>query len=167
MAAASTSSTSTDQGSRPRHASHSETCGVCQENAGERNVPHGFLWEDDLWVLRHSAPPYGVAGWLTLQAKRHVAGPAFFSDDEAARLGPTLRRFCGLLQEVTGCLRVYVAAMGESHPHFHMHLVPRYGGEGAVAGWGLFLSAAEAAAGRITVDAAKVEAIIAALKEKL
>ena len=31
-----------------------------------------------------------------------------------------------VLLEVTGALRIYSAALGESSPHFHGHLVPRF-----------------------------------------
>jgi diadenosine tetraphosphate (Ap4A) HIT family hydrolase len=142
-------------------------CGVCGDVAAAPSLPHGVVWEDDLWVLRHAPPPYGVAGWLTLQARRHVAGPWAFDDGEAAALGPTLRAASAAVAAATGCLRVYVAAMGESHPHFHMHLVPRYGGEGAVAGWALFSRGADAAAGRVVVDAADVERAVAGVRERL
>ena len=67
-----------------------------------------------------------MAGWLTLQTRRHVPEPAAFSDAEAASFGPTLRFFESVLRDITGALRIYTVAMGESFPHFHGHLVPRY-----------------------------------------
>ena len=95
------------------------SCGVCQSLASPS------LYEDDLWCVRH-AEPAGVPGWMLLISKRHVAGVAHFDDREAAAIGPALRHFERVLEQVTGALRIYTAAMGESSPHFHAHMVPRY-----------------------------------------
>lgn len=158
----------TDSSAAARHPTHDEACAVCAENSGERHMRHGVLFADDDWVLRHAEPPYGVAGWVTLQARRHVSGPADFSDVEAARLGPCLRHLCRLLKAATGAPKVYVAALGESYPHFHCHLVPRAdAGAATVKGWALFSQAAEAAAGRVSVDEAAVAAIVEQLRAAL
>lgn len=159
-----------------RHSSHDKACAVCAENSTERPMTHGILYEDELWVVRHAEPPYGVAGWLTLQARRHVPGPHAFTDDEARSFGPALRHVSAVLLEASGALRVYVAALGEMYPHFHCHLVPRYG-EGADAlphppappakGWALFGQAGEAAAGRVSVDEEVVVRLVASVKAAL
>src|SRR5438067_1554092 len=98
-------------------------CGVCSSLSGPTAVRP--LYEDELWHVRH-ADPAGVPGWMLMISRRHVAGPAYFDDREAANFGPALRHFERVLEEVTGALRIYTAAMGESFPHFHAHLVPRY-----------------------------------------
>jgi diadenosine tetraphosphate (Ap4A) HIT family hydrolase len=67
-----------------------------------------------------------VPGWLLLVTNRHVPGPAHFDDAEAREFGLILRYTEKLLEELTGAERVYTAALGESSPHFHAHLVPRY-----------------------------------------
>ena len=157
---------SSSASSPTRHPSHSESCGVCLENSGEKTMAHGIIWQNEIWILRHCPPPTGTIGWLTLQAKRHVAGPGYFNDLEAASLGPTMRHITKIQQSLLPkCLRIYIAAMGESHPHFHCHLVPRY--DGGLAGWAVFGQSADAAAGRITVDEAAVPPFVAALKEAL
>src|SRR5258708_891145 len=98
-------------------------CAVCASLAGpERKTP---IFEDDLWHVRHASAPSGVPGWMMLISRRHVAGPAHFDDREARTFGPVLRHFQRVLEEVTGALRIYTAAMGESSPHFHAHMVPR------------------------------------------
>lgn len=61
-----------------------------------------------------------------LLSNRHVAGPAHFDDTEAAEFGLVLRHCERVLEEITGALRIYTAALGESAPHFHAHMVPRY-----------------------------------------
>ncbi len=149
----------------PRHESHEENCGVCRENAGELELPYGIVWENDLWLLRHFPPPGSAVGWVTLQTKRHVPGPGYFDDREVVSFGPTLRHVCKVLQEATASLRIYVAAMGESAHHFHMHLVPKY--EDGPKAWAVFGQAAEVAAGRLSVDASKVEALVVDLRARL
>jgi diadenosine tetraphosphate (Ap4A) HIT family hydrolase len=84
------------------------------------------VWEDDLWFVRHIAPPYPLAGWTMFHTQRHVQGPAHFNDVEAARFGPVLRHVTKALEQATGALRIYVVAFGESTPHMHAHLIPRY-----------------------------------------
>ena len=151
-----------------RHSSHDATCNICRANAGESPIPGGIIFENDLWLVRHSPPPYGVAGWMTLHSQRHVGGPAHFDDAEAASFGPMLRHLEKVLEEVTGALRIYTAAMGESFPHFHGHMVPRYAQmpDDAKA-WAVFDLQRRAAAGEVTVDAAEVERITAEYRRRL
>jgi diadenosine tetraphosphate (Ap4A) HIT family hydrolase len=94
---------------------------------------------------------------MMLVSRRHVGGPAHFDDREAQSFGPTLRHLERSLEEVTGALRIYTAALGESSPHFHCHMVPRYPEtpKGAKA-WALFDLLRAAGAGEIAVDLAEV-----------
>jgi diadenosine tetraphosphate (Ap4A) HIT family hydrolase len=135
-----------------RHPSHSEGCGVCASLTTSRP-----LFENGLWHVRHLDPPYGLPGWMMLISRRHVAGPAHFDDNEAASFGPTLRHLERHLELVTGALRIYTAALGESHPHFHCHMVPRYTEmpKGSRA-WAVFDLQRAAGAGEIAVDPAEV-----------
>jgi len=50
------------------------------------------------------------------------------NDDEAAAVGQALRRCERVLEQVTGCDRVYTAALGspKSGSHFHAHMLPIY-----------------------------------------
>ncbi len=102
-----------------------DQCHICQSLEAPESGPTRPIWEDDLWLVRHTGKPYALPGWTTLYSKRHVAGVAHFNDEEAATFGPTLRRLELALEEVTGALRIYTAAMGESAPHFHAHMVPK------------------------------------------
>jgi diadenosine tetraphosphate (Ap4A) HIT family hydrolase len=136
-------------------------CGVCQ------SLTTPSLYEDELWCVRH-AEPAGVPGWMLLIAKRHVAGPAHFDDREAAVFGFALRHFERVLEQVTGALRIYTAAMGESHPHFHAHMVPRYVNMPREAkAWSVFDLQRAVSAGEVPLDRAEVERISAAYREAL
>jgi diadenosine tetraphosphate (Ap4A) HIT family hydrolase len=152
----------------PPEATTDPACRICAVSSGAAEVPHGLLYQDDLWVVRHSAPPYGVAGGLTLQTRRHVAEPADFNDAETRSFGPTLRYFEGVLREITGSLRIYTAAMGESFPHFHGHMVPRYRETPNDAkAWGVFDLSRQAAEGTVQVDEDEVKRIVEAFRARV
>jgi diadenosine tetraphosphate (Ap4A) HIT family hydrolase len=146
--------------------SSSPPCGICASLSGpERKAP---VFENDLWHVRHADPPYGVPGWMMLVSRRHVAGPAHFDDREAANFGLALRHFQRVLEEVTGALRIYTAAMGESYPHFHAHMVPRYQAMPKDAkAWSVFDLQRAAAAQEITVDTAEVARLVEAYRQAL
>lgn len=151
-----------------KHPSYVAGCGICEANAGERPIPGGVVFENDLWLIRHAGPPYSVPGWMMLHSQRHVGGPAHFDDAEAADFGPALRHFERLLEQVTGALRVYTAAMGESFPHFHGHMIPKYAEMPFDAkAMAVFDLPRRAAAGEITADAAEVDRITVAYREAL
>jgi len=148
-----------------RHASFEPSCGVCQSLGGDE--PVAALYADELWHVRH-AEPAGVPGWMLLITQRHVGGPAHFDDREAAAFGPALRHFERVLERVTGALRIYTAAMGESHPHFHAHMVPRYAAMPRDArAWSVFDLQRAVGAGELSVDRAKVERVSEAYRRAL
>jgi diadenosine tetraphosphate (Ap4A) HIT family hydrolase len=140
-------------------------CGVCASLATPTAPP---LFQNQLWQVQQISAPSGVPGWMLLVSQRHLAGPAFFDDREAASFGPTLRHLQRALLDVTGALRIYMAAMGESSPHFHCHLVPRYASMPKDArAWGVFDLQRAAAAGEIEVDPAATARMAEAYRQAL
>ena len=142
-------------------------CGVCATLLGPKRLEP--IYEDELWHLRHDEAPSGVPGWLMLISRRHVGGPAHFNEREASSFGPLLCRVEKALEEVSGALRVYTAALGESWPHFHAHLVPRYSTMPREAkAWSVFDLQRAARAGEIQpADPVEVRRITEALREQL
>jgi diadenosine tetraphosphate (Ap4A) HIT family hydrolase len=101
-------------------------------------------------------------------ARRHVPGPAHFDAREMASFGPTWCHLQRVLLEVTGALRIYTAAMGESSPHFHGHLVPRYAAmPKAAKGWAVFDLERAAKAGEIMPDDTEVQRLTLAFASAL
>ncbi len=150
-------------GEEMKHVSYDDACGICKMNAG--GAP---LFENDLWFVSRMPDGIGVPGWLMLNAQRHVAGPAHFNDDEAANFGPALRHFERVLEELTGALRIYTAAMGESFPHFHAHMVPRYAQmPNDASGWGVFDLFRATQAGEVSIDQAEATRIAEAYAARL
>jgi diadenosine tetraphosphate (Ap4A) HIT family hydrolase len=138
------------------------SCGVCALLA------QPSIYEDEIWHVRPIDPPSGVAGWMVMIAKRHVAGPAHFDDREATTFGPMLRHLERVLEKTTGALRIYTAALGESHPHFHAHLVPRFAVMPKEAkGWAVFDLQRAAQAGEVVIDPAEVERLVEAYRSAL
>jgi len=84
------------------------------------------LYADGLWHVRPIGSPTPLPGWLLLVSQRHCPGPAHFNDDEARSFGLALRHFEHALERVSGAVRIYTAALGESQQHLHCHMVPRY-----------------------------------------
>lgn len=75
-----------------------------------------------------------IAAVPTCAVCASLAGPG-----RAKSFGLALRHFEGLLEEVTGALRIYTAALGEGSPRFHAHMVPRYASMPKDArAWGVF-----------------------------
>jgi hypothetical protein len=82
-----------------------------------------------------------------------------------ARRKPTLRHLERTLESVTGALRIYTAAMGESFAHLHAHMVPRYAvTPNDVKAWGVFDLQRAAFSGEIVVDEASVRRIVDAYR---
>ena len=131
-----------------------EICILCRSLKTERSV-----YENALWHLRSIEPPVAVAGWMIMIAKRHVSGPGYFDDGEALQFGVALRHFARVLEQVTGALRIYTAALGEAVPHFHCHLVPRYS-DAPKIGWNLFDLQRAAKAGEVVVPETQVARVI-------
>ena len=103
-----------------------------------------------------------------LISQRHVGGPAHFDDRETASFGPTLRHLERVLERVTGALRIYTAALGESYPHLHAHMVPRYAHmPGDAKAFGVFDLLRQAAAGEIRVDEGEIARLSAAYEDAL
>jgi diadenosine tetraphosphate (Ap4A) HIT family hydrolase len=148
------------------HSSFDASCAVCQKLYGAAAVEPVFA--NGLWqVLPIDGPP-ALPGWMLLISRRHVAGPAQFDPVEAQSFGPTLCHLERVLLDVTSALRIYTAALGESSPHFHCHMVPRYATMPKDAkAWGVFDLQRAAAAGEIQVDAAEAQRVQAAYRAAL
>ncbi len=151
-----------------KHASYDESCGICKANAGGAPIAGGVVFENDLWLVRHLMPGRGVPGWMMVQSQRHVPGIAYFNDEEAGNFGPAFRHFEKVLEHVTGAVRIYTAAMNESFPHFHCHIVPRYEKMPKdAAAWAVFDLFRASAEGEVAVNREEADRLTAAYREAL
>lgn len=140
-------------------------CGMCSRLEDSKVAP---VFQNELWHVRSIDAPVGVPGWMMMVARRHVPGPAHFDAREIASFGPTWCHLQRVLLEVTGALRIYTAALGESSPHFHGHLVPRFASmPNGAAGWSVFDLERAAKAGEVVHDPAEVERLTRAFADAL
>jgi histidine triad (HIT) family protein len=103
--------------------------------AGE--IPGEFVFRDDLWVALLDINPVhpGHALLVPRAESTYLAGlpPATL-----AVLGDRLARLTAAVKRVTGCPAVNVVLndgpeAGQAVPHAHLHVLPRFGGDGKLA----------------------------------
>ena len=112
-----------------------ETCGICHLHQDPPSRERYEISRTDLWVLRHHPDPAPLPGWLLLDSLRHCGGPLAFEPREAESWGLAVRDASQLVQQITGCDRVYAIAFGEGAPHLHLHLIPRFADDPATSAW--------------------------------
>jgi diadenosine tetraphosphate (Ap4A) HIT family hydrolase len=143
-----------------------DPCAICQLHADPAQRQAHEIGRGALWLLRHHPEPAPLAGWLLLDARRHLGGPLAFTDPEAAAWGPAVRHASQLVQRLTGCERVYAIAFGEGAPHLHLHLIPRCVADPASAAWSVAdLYRAVAAGERTPADPIRVRELVAAARQ--
>lgn len=139
------------------------SCKACRANASDADA--SLVWRNDLWVLRHTKPPYAALGWMTLHSQRHAPAFTALTERELADLGPVIARISTAIIKATGALRVYVATMTETTPHFHAHLIPRY--TDGPKGWETFKQKDQVKLTGSTVLDSEVARVIADVGETL
>jgi len=110
-------------------------CSVCLQHKNPVASERYEISSNTLWILRHHPDPAPLTGWLLLDARRHMGGPLEFTPEEASAWGAAVQQASLLVQQLTGCHRVYAIAFGEGAHHLHMHLIPRFGSEPASEAW--------------------------------
>jgi diadenosine tetraphosphate (Ap4A) HIT family hydrolase len=107
-------------------------CFVCRKHQGEIVVPGGTIYQNDLVYVGHAQIADGQStaylGYLMVEPKRHAAGLADLTDEEAAALGLLVSRLSRALKVSEGAEHVYAFVLGDHVAHLHVHLVPRYPG---------------------------------------
>jgi histidine triad (HIT) family protein len=75
---------------------------------------------------RSGGPAY--LGHLLVEPRRHAAGLADLTDDEARAVGWWCAHASRALRTAAGAVHVYAAVIGDGAPHLHVHLLLRYPG---------------------------------------
>jgi diadenosine tetraphosphate (Ap4A) HIT family hydrolase len=103
-----------------------EGCLACDLAEGRRPLPGGVIHATPGWLVEHCVGPLGV-GTLVVKPRRHVVHVAELGDDEAAELGPLLRRTARHVSELTAPEQVYVTLWshaGGRPGHIHWVVQP-------------------------------------------
>jgi histidine triad (HIT) family protein len=109
-------------------------CKACRSIANLQTP--NVVWQNDLWVLKHTGAPYAELGWMTMHSRRHVTAFTNLNDEELTDFGPTAKRISEAIITATGALRIYISTLTESTPHVHAHFSPRY--KDGPKGWDIF-----------------------------
>jgi len=126
------------------------------------------VYEDTTWIVRSVSSTPAVAGWLILQARRHVADVSELDSTEAASFGPLLQQVARRLRETTGALRIYTGSLNEGTPHFHTHLLPRLPQmPNDAIGWNAFGLSDLARRGEVRAQPDDVQRVLQAVREGL
>ncbi|MCC6178741.1 MAG: HIT family protein [Chloroflexi bacterium] len=143
-------------------------CPICAFANRTDDPTAGIVFQDEHWLVRSISNTPAVAGWLLLQARRHIADSADLDAAEAASLGPILQRTSSAVREVTGAVRVYLGSLNEGSPHFHVHVLPRLPEmpNGAL-GWSAFGLSALAQRGEVRADPEDVRRILGEIRDRL
>jgi len=105
------------------------SCLFCDRLRSPTAIPGGAIYEDDLVHASHYMDEETeYLGYLLIQTKRHAAGVAELTDEEAQAVGLTATRLARALKAVVGAEKVYTYVFGEKVPHFHCLVVARYRG---------------------------------------
>lgn len=108
------------------------SCPVCHRHAATVEASPGHIYDDDLVVVRHAPVPEDAErvyrGWLLVEPKRHLAGLADLTADEAGRMGLLQSVGARALMTVGNIDHVYSFVLGHQVSHLHIHLLPRYEG---------------------------------------
>jgi diadenosine tetraphosphate (Ap4A) HIT family hydrolase len=79
-----------------------------------------------------------------------------------------VRHASQLVQQITGCERVYAIAFGEGAPHLHLHLIPRHVSNPLTAAWSVAdLYRAVTAGGRPPADRRQVQELVARARQMM
>jgi diadenosine tetraphosphate (Ap4A) HIT family hydrolase len=99
-----------------------EGCLACDLAEGRVDLPGGEILVADHWIVEHCVGPLGV-GTLIVKPKRHVVHFWELEGDEAAEIGPLLRRVTAAVAELSEPEQVYVGLWSHAggvpvHIHF-------------------------------------------------
>jgi histidine triad (HIT) family protein len=109
-----------------------DDCIFCKIVAGE--LPATKLHEDDRTVAFMDIAPW-TRGHALVVPKAHAADLGEIGEDDLAAVAATAKRIALLQKERLGAegvnlLNAFGAAAWQTVFHFHMHVIPRYAGDG-------------------------------------
>ncbi|MDE3008487.1 MAG: HIT family protein [Acidobacteriota bacterium] len=113
------------------------SCVVCDEVSGVVAVPGGYVSSGTFSVAFHVPSLDGsdvYSGHILVVPKRHVADFAALTQEEASEIGVAIATCSNALKGI-GAERVYVATVGHSIDHLHVHLLPRWPGTPREVPW--------------------------------
>ena len=112
-------------------------CIFCKIASGA--IPSATVYEDeDFRAILDIAPAH--KGHVIILPKEHADNIFSLSEETASKLLPVAKKVAKAVKEVTGCdginlLQNNGTAAGQSVFHLHVHVVPRFDGDGLLPVW--------------------------------
>lgn len=105
-----------------------EDCFICNKHRGTIKTAGTTIYEDEYVYVGHidknGKPNY--LGHIMIDLKRHIPTLAEMTMEEAKAFGVIMSRVSRALKESEKAEHIYALVSGNSVPHLHLHLVPRY-----------------------------------------
>ncbi|MBO4788230.1 MAG: HIT family protein [Lachnospiraceae bacterium] len=114
-----------------------DNCIFCKIANGE--IPSATVYEDENFrAVLDIAPAH--KGHVILLPKSHADNLYSLDDEVAAKALPVVKKIAVALKKVTGCDGINVLqnnepAAGQTVFHLHIHIVPRFEGDGILPVW--------------------------------
>lgn len=114
-----------------------EDCIFCKIAAGE--IPSGTLYEDEQFRVILDLGP-ATRGHALILPKEHAANLYELPEETAAEAMKLAKKMALLLQSKLHCDGLNLVqnngeVAGQTVSHFHLHLIPRYKGDGQNINW--------------------------------
>ena len=112
---------------------HRSDCNICRKQDGLKTGsglldaprPGGYIVEGEHFLAEHAPLQESSAGTVILESRRHLLDFGEMTPAELAEFGSVAHRLVPAIKAATGVQRVYLLAVMERAPHFHLWLVPR------------------------------------------
>ncbi len=114
-----------------------DDCIFCKIANGE--IPSSTIYEDEMFRVFLDLGP-ATRGHALLVPKDHYANLFELDDEVAANAIVVAKKVAAKMQKALGCDGINLVqnngeAAGQTVFHFHLHLIPRYDGDGAGITW--------------------------------
>jgi diadenosine tetraphosphate (Ap4A) HIT family hydrolase len=112
---------------------HRSDCNICRQQDGLKTGsalldgprPRGYIIEAEYFFAQHAPLQSSSAGTVIIEARRHLLDFGDMTTSEIAEFGSLAHRLVPAVKAATGVERVYLLALMERAPHFHLWLVPK------------------------------------------
>lgn len=114
-----------------------DNCIFCKLANGE--IPTNTIFEDDDFKVFLDLSP-ATKGHCLIVPKNHYANLEEIDDTTAEKVLPLAKKIMGTLKNKLKCDGLNLVQnngeiAGQTVFHFHMHIIPRYMGDGQLIGW--------------------------------
>ena len=100
-----------------------EECPVCKNEPSLEEIVT-ILETDNSWIEAH--PNVALKGTCYVLSKKHAVELFDLSDEDACAFIKDVMKTARALKEATGAIKINYEIHGNTIPHLHMHLFPRY-----------------------------------------